>query len=64
MSAKKKIEKALRDNDLKIGKVWKGYSPATMQNGWHRSNGQDWFLGRSLREALDTVERWAEIRSY
>ena len=62
MKARQKIEKALRDNSMKVGRVWKGYSPFTMQNGWHRSNGQDWFMGDNLKAALDTIDALAEAR--
>ena len=33
MNAQQKIEKALQDNNMKVGRIWKGYSPFTMQTG-------------------------------
>jgi hypothetical protein len=63
MNAQRKIEKALQDNNMKVGRIWKGYSPFTTQTGWHRSNGQDWFLGSNVNAAIDTIEALAEARS-
>lgn len=62
MNAQRRIEKSLQDNNMKVGRIWKGYSPFTMQNGWHRSNGQDWFMGQSVKDALETIEALAEAR--
>jgi len=64
MNGKRKIEKALRENNMKVFRIWKGYSPFTAQTGWHRSNGQDWFLGQSVNDALNTIEALAEARSF
>jgi len=63
MKAKAKIEKALGDNNM-TGRIWKGYSAFTQRDGWHVSNGQDWFLGTNVADAVDTIEALAEARSY
>ena len=63
MKAKAKIEKALSDHGMH-GRVWKGHSIYTMRNGWHVSNGQVWFLGRNVTDAVDMIEATAEQRSY
>lgn len=63
MKAQAKIEKALQDNEMP-GRVWKGHSVYTGQNGWHVSNGQVWYLGRNAKDAMNTIETLAEQRGY
>ncbi len=66
MRAKDKIEKALQDNNMRMGHIWKGYDVSSgHQYGWYRSGvGQTWFLGRSVAEAVDEIEAQAEARNY
>jgi len=64
--AKARIEKALRDNGMQVGHIWKGYDISSgHQYGWYQSGvGQTWYLGRSADEAVDTIASQAEAATY